>query len=323
MSLQTRTRYDALDVMKWISAILVVVIHCKPFQPYSDFLNVLTAEGICRIAVPFFFCTSGLLLTEKLETDQMTCNKALISNLRLYALWSVPYFLMGLLDNSLSDQLRYTIIDGGSYYHFWYLLAMLYALPMIPWLVRRNNLTLVLIAAPLWMLRCLQYVYRWIPLFDIPWDTSFDTLRDAACCAIPMMVLGILCHRFRHRRGPKFWFLCTVGLASVNLVELLALYFLTPHTGHFEFLLTMPVTVFCLVNYLTTVDFSFADRRIPTGLRQASVWIYCIHPMVIFIYGQIHDSLGIRRFVIVLALCLISSLGYIHFKSAHKNKRRN
>ena len=106
-------------------------------------------------------------------------------------------------------------------------------------------------------------------------------------------------------------------------MELLALYFLSPNTRHFEFLMTTPVTVFCLVNFLATVDFSFADRRIPLTLRQASVWIYCIHPMLIFVYGQLHDSLGIRRFAIVLALCLVSSLGYIHFKAAHENKRRN
>ena len=138
-----------------------------------------------------------------------------------------------------------------------------------------------------------------------------------------MMVLGILCHRLRHHRGPKFWLLCTLGSTAINLVELLALYFLSPNTKHFEFLMTTPVTVFCLVNFLATVDFSFADRRIPAALRQSSVWIYCIHPMLIFAYGQLHDSLGIRRFTIALALCLVSSLGYTHFKSAHKNKRRN
>ena len=322
MSIQTPPRYDALDVTKWICSILVVVIHCKPFQPYSDLLNALTAEGLCRIAVPFFFCTSGLLLAEKPMVDRAV-NKALTSNLRLYALWSIPYFLMGLLYNSLWDQLRYTIIDGGSYYHFWYLLAMLYALPLLPFLARQKSLILVLMAVPLWTLRCLQFVYRWIPLINIPWDTPVESLRDAACCAVPMMILGILCHRFRHRRSPKFWLLSTLGFAAVNLLELLALYFLTTHTGHFEFLLTTPVTVFCLVNYLSTVDFSFTDRRIPTALRQASIWIYCIHPMLLYLYGRMHGSPGIQRFVIVLFLCLISSLGYIHFNSAQKIKEGN
>lgn len=322
MTHQARTNYDALDVMKWICSILVVIIHCKPFQPYSDLLNVLTAEGICRIAVPFFYCTSGLLLAEKL-TDRTACKKALMSNLRLYVLWSVPYFLIGLANNSLADQLRYTVIDGGSYYHFWYLLAMLYALPLMPFLAHRKSLTLVLMVIPLWALRCLQYVYRWVPFVDIPWDTSFDTLRDAACCAVPMMAMGILCLRFRHRRSPKFWLLCTVMSGTANLLELLLLYFRTAHTGHFEFLFTTPFVVFCLVNYLATVDFSFANQRISLTLRQASVWIYCIHPMLIVLYSCLDNSQGLRRFFIVLTLSLLSSLGYIRYKSAHKSKRRN
>ena len=336
MSIQTRTRYDALDVMKFLCAIFVVVIHCKPLQPYSDFLNVLTAEGICRIAVPFFFCTSGLLLAERLTADQLSdrqiCKQALISNIRLYALWSIAYLLLSIYGRIhyhtlemwyINNLLRNLVIDGGSYYHFWYLLAMIYAMPLMPWLARRKSLTLVLMAIPLWTLRCLQFVYRWVPFIDIPWDTPFDTLRDAACCAVPMMAMGILCLRFRHRRSPKFWLLCAAVSGAVNLMELLLLYFRTAHTGHFEFLFTTPFVVFCLVNYLAAVDFSFADQRIPLTLRQASVWIYCIHPMLIFLYSLLHDSTGIRRFLIILPLCLVSSLGYIRFRSAHKNKRRN
>ena len=59
--------YDAIDLMKFFGALMVVIIHTKPFQPYSNLLNVYTAEGVCRVAVPFFFSVSGLFLCQKFE----------------------------------------------------------------------------------------------------------------------------------------------------------------------------------------------------------------------------------------------------------------
>lgn len=321
--------YDTLDAWKWLCALMVVVIHCKPLQPYSDLLNVLTAEGICRVAVPFFFCTSGLLLCGKLsahpsdaQARQRICRKAWLGNMKLYLTWSALYWIFFLPEwytsgrlswGHMLDQLRLMLIDTGSCYHFWYMVALLYALPLMPLLCKCGNGILVGLVCLLWPLQCIRYTYRWTPLgFLFPWDSDWlDAVMNTVFCAVPLMSVGILCFRYHRKYDLKCWAVGTAVLLVANLAELLALYFAAPHTGHFEFLLTAPLLVFCLVNCLLTWDVSFADRRIPAALRQASVWIYCIHPMLIGAYGYVHSSMGVRRFIVVLALCLLSSMAYV------------
>lgn len=43
--------YDSLDVVKWVSALLIVIIHTNPFHG-SELLEFYTKDVISRIAVP-------------------------------------------------------------------------------------------------------------------------------------------------------------------------------------------------------------------------------------------------------------------------------
>lgn len=100
----TAADYDSLDIAKLICSLMVVIIHTKPLQPYSDALNVYTAESICRIAVPFFFVASGLLLYTKLialspesqSNRRKLCLTQVAKNASLYLRWSVLYFFINL-----------------------------------------------------------------------------------------------------------------------------------------------------------------------------------------------------------------------------------
>ena len=47
--------YTAIDIAKYISALLVVYIHTFPLADISADLNMIVLQAVCRIAVPFFF----------------------------------------------------------------------------------------------------------------------------------------------------------------------------------------------------------------------------------------------------------------------------
>lgn len=55
-------QYNSLDLMKFISAILIIVLHTSPFQSYNALISFGLRNVVTIIAVPFFFCTSGFLL---------------------------------------------------------------------------------------------------------------------------------------------------------------------------------------------------------------------------------------------------------------------
>ena len=75
-SASTQTHFDILDIMKWLCAWMVVIIHTIPLKPYSLIADVYTAQGICRLAVPLFFAASSFLLLRKLPTENKQTNKS-------------------------------------------------------------------------------------------------------------------------------------------------------------------------------------------------------------------------------------------------------
>ena len=54
-----KRQYSAIDIARYISALLVVCIHTFPFLEISETFNTYWIHTICRLAVPFFFTTSG------------------------------------------------------------------------------------------------------------------------------------------------------------------------------------------------------------------------------------------------------------------------
>lgn len=82
MEVKTTYNYKMLNVMKFICAIFVVMIHTMAFHSINENLWVATSMGICRIAVPFFFMVSGYFYYNlKVEKDR---KKRILAYLKIY-----------------------------------------------------------------------------------------------------------------------------------------------------------------------------------------------------------------------------------------------
>ena len=60
-----RKDYPAIDVFRLIAAFLIVAIHTDPLEDVSPVGNLVLTRAIARIAVPFFFATSGFFLISR------------------------------------------------------------------------------------------------------------------------------------------------------------------------------------------------------------------------------------------------------------------
>ena len=60
-------QYKSLDLVKFICAILIIVLHTAPFGSYSKMLTFGFRNIVTVIAVPFFFLTSGFLAFKKID----------------------------------------------------------------------------------------------------------------------------------------------------------------------------------------------------------------------------------------------------------------
>lgn len=59
-------RNNSIDIFRFVCAIMVVMIHTNPFVDKNIYLGYIFSQIIPRIAVPFFFLTSGYFYIQKL-----------------------------------------------------------------------------------------------------------------------------------------------------------------------------------------------------------------------------------------------------------------
>lgn len=62
-------KYNAIDLTKFIMAIFVVALHVEPLKGMQGTFFYQIYNTIARMAVPFFFITSGYLLFYKMTED--------------------------------------------------------------------------------------------------------------------------------------------------------------------------------------------------------------------------------------------------------------
>ena len=131
----TRKEYAGIDLFKLIFSFFVIFIHCHP----EGTVPFLIANGVGRLAVPFFFVAAGYFLGKKVFfADKEGRKRASASFLRrilkMYLIWTVIYlpltmitFIVGQgmsLTQSVLEYIR-SFFFLGSASQLWYLPALL------------------------------------------------------------------------------------------------------------------------------------------------------------------------------------------------------
>lgn len=146
-----KQNYNAIDLTKFICSILVVAIHIQPFGNNVNFrfLNYGIQNYLARIAVPFFFVTSGFLLYRKTVFENFSIEKPLkyvLKLFRLYVIWSLIYLPLNIktfisgekgVIHFLLEYVR-NFIFTGSYTQLWYLNATIFAVVLITILLLKH-----------------------------------------------------------------------------------------------------------------------------------------------------------------------------------------
>ncbi|MEG0368318.1 MAG: acyltransferase, partial [Coprobacillus sp.] len=125
--------YKMLDIVKFIAAIMVICIHCSQIFP-DDSINFFIKNIVCRIAVPFFFITSAYFIRRGSYKNTQYINQYLKSTGQSYLFWSLIFIPIGLdwiyqnieiAGSLLPFALLYGVLHIGTYYHLWYIPALL------------------------------------------------------------------------------------------------------------------------------------------------------------------------------------------------------
>ena len=331
-----------LDLSKFICALLIIIIHTSPFKTISEPLYFYLHDVLARVAVPAFFAMSGFLFFRKLIWQGgklKLCTKNiqyLISYLKkiifLYLSWSVFYvafsiprwYSSGWWGLHVIKDVTASILLRGSYYHLWYLLASIYAVPLLFLLltfISRKKLKYLM--AVLWLLECLTYSYTWLGAENIPLvifisqrtPIIFDTLFRA----VPLLYIGSCAIDRKPLKSLHRQIFLTLFSFALWIAEASILHALPCTTGHYSYLLSTPLFTFMLIRLITAGEQIKISPYATSLLRDASLTVYCLHPFIRELCPSFHIPEGFCTWFATTAVTVSIALLLATHKRKHSN----
>lgn len=132
--------YPALDRFKLLAAILVIAIHTSPLTSISPEADFILTRVVARTAVPFFFMVTGYFILPKAVTDRGRALAYLKRIGLIYVFALILYLPVGFYAGHFKDAgivsvLKMIFLDG-TFYHLWYLPALLLGFGIVVLLLR-------------------------------------------------------------------------------------------------------------------------------------------------------------------------------------------
>lgn len=324
--------YGALDIAKFISALLVIAIHCAPFYQINETWNFVYVQIIGRLAVPFFFMASGWLLFQKLdmqsgmgkEANQQVLKHYLQRILKLYLVWSALYlplliisWIKGGFDFSTCVRFLRDFLLNGTYYHLWFLPALILGVIIVYILVMKCKKRIVLWTCfILYFIGMLINVYgnalEHIPLIDSLlhlYAGVFATARNGIFFAPLYLILGLYAQDFmnyKYRKASLMAFFVSFCALCLEAFLVRSLHMMTDITSMY---LCLAPTVFFLFIYI--MQFSFAANPITIVLRKLSLLIYVSHIYFITLFMNILKLSNMNVYLLTIICSCLFSWGII------------
>ena len=105
---------NSINYMKLLCAFLVVAIHTHPFQDINSIMHYYFSEVLVRIAVPFFFVSSGYFYIKSLIEGRNIFKKYIIRLLKTYVSWSFIYLILQLFIIVNSNESILTMLKNNN-----------------------------------------------------------------------------------------------------------------------------------------------------------------------------------------------------------------
>ena len=313
--------YAAVDIFKFLCAVLVIIIHTKPFE------NVFWIDAafgvITRFAVPFFFVSSSLFLFMKIESNPQSAGaiykKYFIRLLRFYLIWYIIFNISSALDGYCYDVLYYVkqFFFNTSGSPLWFVCALLWSSAIVYVFNKYCSKRIIMIISLI--LFAIGYVFSTLqPLFAS--NEVFKYINENIISIVgtqngfffgmPYVAMGCA---FANHKFKKNYFRDIFGIVMcmvLLMAESLLCVKVVGSTLTYLWIAAIPMTYFT-VRLMMTID-------IPSDfnfyfMRKSSTLIYVFHVLLlkvvknaIAIYG-ITDPYNLICFFGTLTIAIVSA----------------
>ena len=280
--------YTGVDFFRLIAAILIITIHTSPLASFSATGDFILTRIVARVAVPFFFMTSGFFLISRYSRDNDKLKKFVKKTACIYGVAIFIYIPVNVYNgyfngDTLIPNILKDLLFDGTIYHLWYLPASIFGAWIAWYLVKHLDYKRALIVSSILYLiglfgdsyygiaekiRGLNSFYQFV--FQVS-----DYTRNGIFFAPVFFVLGGLIADTHHKIsfGKS---VCGFGFSfAFMLAEAMLLHYfdLQRHDSMYMFLLPC-------IYFLFQAILHFQGKRL-VWMRTLSLCMYIIHPMMI------------------------------------------
>lgn len=312
-----------VDLAKFIFAILVVGIHTSPFEAYSEFGNFVFIDIISGLAVPFFFMTSCYFFFSKLTFENGKIKKCkenfsrfkkyFIRILILYLLWSAVYLIWQIFDwintgwfstAAFIDYVKSAVVSS-SYYHLWYILSLLYVIPIMYFLLRHiSKKVFAVIMAVVYFAGVVFYTFgeQYAPDILVKIWQFVPTSVVSVLLILPSVTSCLFVDKIKLKSSVSF--LLFTGFYVLFAIESVLVYLYTERTANSQYMFLIVPTIYFLFVWLKNCDIKISDKT-SVMLRNVSSLTYFLYPMVINLFGLVVAREKVES---VMYFCIIAIL---------------
>lgn len=303
--------YNSIDAAKFVMAILVMSIHI--YTGFPEEINSFIANGLARIAVPFFFIASGFFFFRKAENLQL---KNLFKTLKRIALlfvgWTVIYGIYVYFTTFIHSE--HPLLNGfyflrrhlllNPYAHLWFLPALMIGLSM-GWIFLKFNLkkTALIIGVALYCVGVLGDSYYYLATKNQLIKSVFDTYLQYFTNFRNGVFFGfafvILYDTFQNLSRKNLVFLSLISLMGIFVEYFFVINnsYALDYNMYFSLLIFTPSFFQLLLQTPCNITTSMA-----LFFREYSMGIYFLHPLI----KELNPiDWGLLRFPMIAVECIV------------------
>ena len=322
-----KKEYYGIDLFKFIMSFCVIAIHTSLLNEQSHVFYSL----IIRMAVPFFFLSTGFLLSNKLnDSNENEYNLNIIKNqiikfLKKYLFWSfiyLPLTIYGIFffKYSLVGIVRNFLFVGEEYnsWQLWYLLSSVYAFVFLFFCFKKNVNSKKMITI-IFLIIVLK------SLFDY-YEVNYENFN----IIFIVKVIRKTIRNFRIFNGIIF---ITIGikLKKVNVPFKINsfLFFLSLLLDYYikNIIVSEYISIITIISLFNFVkELNLKKSIIYIYFRKMSSIIYYIHMYIFTIYSLIRYkkiNFGFEMFLVTSILSFVFSIMYIFISKKIENNQLN
>ena len=329
--------YQNLNVLKYISSILIIVLHLRPFLNFSNELDLAFNNIVTRICVPIFFMITGYFVAKKEKENKNYIKDYIKKTIPLYFVWSLLYIpvavgtiiqylpIINEYVSKINIALPLLIILSvillpiivlvalcytGVYYHLWYFPAIIFSLLVLKkWKKKFNIKYLLMISFTLLLFGATETYYGTLPLsvkrIVSYYYNIFFTTRNFLFFGLFYVVLGYYLGT-KKKVYSKYCFLKLIVSFFLLTFEAILLHDTTRLNSNI-LLSCIPLTYYLFISSIYITNNTKSNFQF--GVY--SKYYYLIHPMVIFLISLVFKNINYYPYLNILIVLLITHIASV------------